>query len=76
MDFELYTKRPFGESLAVEIISGAATATVACWGGRLLINKETHTLSPGRTVLVAVAGLVASWAATTVARRALMRMNP
>ena len=76
MDFELYTKRPFGESLAVEIISGAVTASVACWGGSILIHKEADTLSPGRTVLVAVAGLAASWAATTVARRALMRLNP
>lgn len=76
MDFELYTERPFSESLAVEVIAGAVTASVACWGGRLLINKETRTLSPGRTLLVAAAGLAASWAATVVARRALMRLNP
>jgi len=76
MDFELYTERPFGESLAVELVAGAATASVACWGGRLLVDKETRTLSAGRTLLVAAAGLAASWVATVIMRRSLMRLNP
>lgn len=76
MDFDIYTKRPLAESLACEIVAGAVTALVACWGGRALMNKQTRELSPMCTLVVAAAGLAASWAATVGTRRALMRLNP
>ena len=76
MGFELYAERPLSESLAVETIAGAVTATVACCGARALMDKETRELSPARTMIAATAALLASWAATTVARRVCMKLNP
>ena len=76
MGFELYAERPLSESLVVETIAGAVTATVACCGARVLMDKETRELSPARTMIAAAAALLASWAATTVARRVCMKLNP
>ena len=76
MDFELYAERPLAESLAVETVAGGVTAIVACWGARMLMNKETHELSPAATVVVAAAGLLASWGASVMMRRGCMKLNP
>lgn len=76
MGFELYAERPLSESLAVETIAGAVTATVACYGARALMDKETRELPPARTMIAAAASLLASWAATTVVRRVFMKLNP
>ena len=55
MDFDLYMNRPLTESLAVELAAGAVTATVACFGARLLSSEKDgkRELSPGRTLVVA-----------------------
>lgn len=76
MDFELYAERPLAESLAVETVAGGVTAIVACWGARILMNKETHELSPAATLVVAAAGLFASWAVSIAVRRGCMKLNP
>lgn len=78
MDFDLYMNRPLTESLAVELAAGAVTATVACFGARLLSSEKDgkRELSPGRTLVVAGAGLLASWLTSVAVRRRLMQLNP
>ena len=78
MDFDLYMNRPLTESLAVELAAGAVTATVACFGARLLSSEKDgkRELSPGGTLVVAGAGLMASWLTAVAVRRRLMQLNP
>lgn len=78
MDFDLYMNRPLTESLAVELAAGAVTATVACFGARLLSSEKdgNRELSTGGTLVVAGAGLLASWLTAVAVRRRLMQLNP
>ena len=78
MDFDLYMNRPLTESLAVELAAGAVTATVACFGARLLSSEKDgkRELSLGGTLVVAGAGLLASWLTSVAVRRRLMQLNP
>lgn len=76
MNFELYAERPLTESIAVETVAAAVGATVACLSARALIDKETRELSPMRTLVVATAAMLASWAAASATRRSAIRLNP
>ncbi len=78
MDFELYMERPLAESLAVECAGAAVTALVACWGGFALSSEKDgkRELAPINALIVAGAGLAASWLTTVSLRRFLIKLNP